>query len=157
MSKIVDDLKSSFQQIIEDIKNKSEEEGSDEDFLVDHFVVIGIAEDSLAILEKDDIVACIDRITNNFKSIPDYENTVSSLLTIMITAASSAAYRAVIRYDDLLKRELNKNFDNIIHHTNLCKADIEGMKAAIQVNNKAIGEIQKQLQIASIKKENGVE
>ena len=63
----------------------------------------------------------------------------------------------MIRYDAMLKAELDKQFENIAHHINLAKADIEGLKAAVQVHNKSIGELQNKLQIDSIKKENGIE
>ena len=157
MSKIVDELTNSFKQILSDTQKAAEGKKLEGDVAFDHFVITGIAEDSLAILENKDIKKSIDLIAKNFTSIPDYEDTIGALVSIIVTAASNASYRAMIRYDGLLKDELNKQFENIVHHVNLAKADIEGMKAAIQVQQKSIGDLQNKVQVDQIKKEAGVE
>ena len=157
MSKIVDDLTNTLKQMLEEANKAAEGKKLEGDLAMDHFVITGIAEDELAILENEDIQRGIDRITENLKGIPDHENTVGAIVTLIVTAASNSSYRAMIRYDAMLKAELDKQFENIAHHINLAKADIEGLKAALQVHNKSIGELQNKLQIDSIKKENGIE
>ena len=156
MSRIVDELTTSLKSILEEAKKAAEGKKLEGDLAMDHFVITGIAEDSLAILENEDVKLGIDKITKNMESIPDHENTVGAIVTLIVTAASNASYRAMIRYDSMLKSELDKQFENIAHHINLTKADMEGVKAAIQVHTKSIGELQNKVQIDSIKKENNI-
>ena len=77
---------------------------------------------------------------------------VTSLINLISVCMTNSAYRAIIFYDELLKSELTKQFDNIGNHINLGKADIEGIKGAIQIHQKRIGSIENDLLINNLRK-----
>ena len=84
------------------------------------------------------------------------EKSISSLINLIAIAMTNSAYQAIIFYDDLLKDELTKQFENVGNHINMGKADMEGFKAALQIHQKQIGEINKTLLLNNLKKANDV-
>lgn len=77
--------------------------------------------------------------------------TTKALLDIISITMSYSAFQAITFYDDLLKRELTKQFDNVGNHINISKADIEAHKSVLQMFKKQIGDINNKLQIDEIK------
>ena len=76
---------------------------------------------------------------------------VKALINAMAIAMTYSAYHSIAFYDDLLKKELEKQFQNIGHHINLGKADMEGYESVIKVLKTKIGEISEKLQIIELK------
>lgn len=110
-----------------------------------------ISETSIKILQTPAVEEGIIKIATNMNMD---EESVTSLINIIAISMTNASLQAILFYDDLLKNELTKQMDNVSYHINLGKADIEGIKAAVQVHQKQIGSINNTLKINDIKKEN---
>lgn len=82
---------------------------------------------------------------------------VMSFINLMAICMTNSAHQAVLFYDDLLKKELRKQFDNVGNHINMGKADIEGIKAAIQIQQKRLGKLENSIILNTLKKENGID
>lgn len=110
-----------------------------------------IAESSIKILELPEVVKAFAKLTETFG-----EETSKSLVELFALTMTQSSYQAVLFYDSLLKEELGKQLDNIGVHLNGAKADIEGIKPALTVFKKQIGEIQKKLEIDKFVKDNNI-
>jgi hypothetical protein len=106
-----------------------------------------ISETSIEILQTPEVEAMLDKISQNSGL---NQNSMSALVSLIAICMTHSAHNAILFYDDLLKKELTKQMDNISHHMNLCKADIEGIKGAIQIHQKQIGIINNSLKIDDV-------
>ena len=144
------------QQKIEDVINNTPDADGDsqtasEPDPVNTALFHQITEGTIQILQSPEIEKSLVTIGENMNM--DQES-ITSLINIIAIAMNNSAYQAILFYDDLLKAELTKQFDNIGHHINLGKADMEAFKSVLQIHQKQIGEIRTILKIDTIKKEN---
>lgn len=86
------------------------------------------------------------------KSEKDLEN----FTTIISSITISAVYNTILLYDDLLKDELQKQFDHVADHINLAKSDIEALKAVVQIHGKELTQMKSSSEINKFKEENGI-
>lgn len=107
-----------------------------------------ISENVIKILQEDNVIKMFKEMS---KYIPGpCTQLLIELLAILMTNAS---YSSILFYDELLKKELINQFDNVGHHINLAKSDIEGIKSAMEVHRKQLSEISETLMINKIKKD----
>lgn len=82
--------------------------------------------------------------------------TTKSLIEVLSTLMTFSAHNALIVYDELLKAEMQTQFDHISEHINFAKADIAAHDAVLKIHGKAIEEIKSSIQIEKFSKENGI-
>lgn len=104
-----------------------------------------ISESSIKILENTAINQAVEELSEHIGK--DATVHLAELITIAMT---NAAYYAVLSYDDILKEELSKQFENISHHINLSKSDIEGHAAVLSVFRKRISDIEDRIKKSDI-------
>ena len=109
-----------------------------------------IAESTINILQNPEIVNAFKNISGELS-----EEVSKNLVTIMAVSMTQAAHHAVLFYDDLLKQELTKQFDEIAKYLNNTKADVEGSKSAISLLRKKISDIENAIKINNFNKKNG--
>ena len=78
-------------------------------------------------------------------------DSVSALVNIVAIAMTYSSYQAIVFYDDLLKQELVKQFENVGKYINAIKADQEGQGGAIKIIRNQINEIVTKFKIDEIK------
>lgn len=110
-----------------------------------------ITESTIKIMQSPEIEKSLVLIGENMKMD---EKSIAALINVIAIAMTNSAHQAILFYDDLLKAELGKQFDNVGHHINLGKADMEAFKSVLQVHQKQMNEIKTALKLADIKKEN---
>ena len=79
-----------------------------------------------------------------------------ALINVIAISMSHGSYNSILFYDDLLKKELHKQFDNVGDYVNKMKADLEGMKAVIKIHQNQLSEINNKLQISDFKDKNKI-
>jgi predicted aminopeptidase len=99
-----------------------------------------ISETSIHILQDPAINNCFAEIAKELK-----EETVRQLVTVIGICMTHSAYQAITFYDELLKAELSKQFDNLSHHINLCKTDDEAIKASFSILRKQFDEVKNEI------------
>lgn len=104
-----------------------------------------ISESSVKILENEAINQAVIELSKQIGE--DASIHLAELITIAMT---NAAYYAVLSYDNLLKKELTKQFENVSHHINLSKSDIEGHAAVLTVFRKRLSDIEDRLKRGDI-------
>lgn len=106
----------------------------------------GIADGSISILESPVFI-------EGFKKISDKlgDEVSRSLAEMLAIAMTKSAYSAITFYDDLLKAELQKQFDNYGSSLNGVIAKTNGINGAMEVFKKRIGDMENKLKIDSIK------
>lgn len=157
MSESIEDLKKIKEVVSNSAKDTeavkegvvSEEEKKKEPSFV---LFDAIAESSISILQTEGVLTAFQGIA----PVLGKEGTKSliDLITIIMTQSS---YYAILQYDEMLKSELDKHFDNIVNNINICKSDLDAYKATLQVFSRSLNEIKKKLQIDDFIKENNVE
>jgi hypothetical protein len=113
----------------------------------ENIVYLNIVDTIIHILKNEEL-------SKQFKLLE--ENNISNeaikiLINIIAVITTNATYSAVVFYDELLKKELSKQFDNLGNHINKLTSEINGIKPACEVYNKKIGNIEKILKINEIK------
>jgi predicted HicB family RNase H-like nuclease len=135
-----------------DFHSKKVEESNDEEAKEpSHRLFHEISETTIKILQDPIMNQYFAEIAKELK-----EETVQQIVTVIAVCMTHSAYQAITFYDDLLKTELTKQFDNINHHINLSKADIEGIKAAFAILRKSQDEISKEIKINNFQKDNNI-
>lgn len=84
------------------------------------------------------------------------DEVTSALVNVMVISMTNSAHQAILFYDELLKGELTKQFDNIGEHINMMKSEMDGQLSAMKVFRKELTEIEQKIQIDEFKKQNGV-
>lgn len=110
-----------------------------------------ITECSIEILKNPEINKALKNIENEHDL---KESSITSLINIIAIAMSESAYNAILFYDDLLKKELQRQIDHIGNHINTSKSDIEGMKSVLLIHQKRIEELKNNLIAKDIKENN---
>lgn len=110
-----------------------------------------IAESSIKILEIPAVVNIFAKLSKTLG-----EDMSKSIVELFALTMTQSAHQAVLFYDDLLKAELTKQFDNIGEHVNKSQAELEGIKEAINVHRKKIGEIENRIKIDTFIKDNDI-
>ena len=107
-----------------------------------------IAETSIRILSDKIVHESFDIIAKEL-SIESMQ-ALTSILAIIMTRS---AFEAILFYDELLKKELSKQFGEQVHHINLLKSDVMGHNGALKVFKAQLEEIKKQLRTSELKVE----
>lgn len=97
-------------------------------------------------------------IANVFKSLGKEvgDDLARNLVLAIAMSMSSAAHNAIVFYDELLKGELDKQFENIAHHVNLCKADIVAHQSVLEVFRNRLDNLEKINKVNQFSKDTGV-
>lgn len=135
----------------EDVKNKKctiEDEKREPAFMLYN----QIAETSVKLLQLPEIVAAFAMLS---KSIGEDE--AKTLVEVLALTMTQSAYQAICFYDELLKAELTKQFDNVGEHLNTTRADVEAHSGVLAVFRKQLSEIQNKMKIETFTKENDIE
>lgn len=122
--------------------------------------------------EKDPVYLLLDSILKNSaeilsnpavtqlfeKLIPKIgkDETISLIQSLSIIMSYSA-YSSLLLYDDLLKGQLQQEFDHISKHINFAKADLAGMQGALEVFKKRLGDVENTVKIDKIKKDEHID
>ncbi len=139
-----------FKEYIQDAPN-NEEAGNEapedisEEPEFENELFNAIIDTSINILKTEAVQEMFDELKKELS--PQCTGTLVKLLTVVM---SQSAYHAIMFHDELLRMELIKQFDSLIHHINLNKQDIGEMKSHIQVANKKISMLHEHLQIAEM-------
>ena len=115
-----------------------------------YLLLNGIADTSVKILQMPTVAAFFEKLSNKLGS--DLTHDLIEVLTIIM---SNSAYEAVVFYDELLKRELTKQFDNVGETFNKIGADVNAHNGVLSVFKARLDEIEKSLKIDKIKKDIG--
>lgn len=110
-----------------------------------------ITKTSIELLQSESAIETFKKIESKIGE--DATKSMIEMFAIMLTQSS---YDAVLTYDSLLKKELDKQFDHFAEHLNIAKADIEAHQGALTVFRKQLNEIQTKLEISKIKNENNI-
>jgi hypothetical protein len=110
-----------------------------------------ITETSIGIIQTPEIEESLLTIATNMNMD---QASIAALINIIAISMTNSAHQAILFYDDLLKKELTKQMDNVGHHINLGKTDSEAFKSVLQIHQKRIDEISNILQMNNLKKEN---
>lgn len=110
-----------------------------------------IAETSVKLLQ-------LPEVTNAFSSIAKSvgEETSKLIVELMAITMTQSAYQAVCFYDDLLKEELTKHFQQIGECLNITRADVAGHGSALAVFRKQLNEIQNKMKTEEFAKANNI-
>ena len=143
MKKVVDELNAATEDVIANAEKTKENK---EDKLVP-VLFKQISDTSIEILNSPEITVAFKLMEGEGIS----KKAISTLIQVIAISMSNAAYQSILFYDDLLKQELTRQFDNIGDHVNMTKADVEGIKAAIQVHTQKISDIDNVLILNKLK------
>lgn len=110
-----------------------------------------VIDQSFAIIDKNlnALVAEDPKPSQELKATISKE-IISTLINIIAVSMSHSAYNSLLLYDDLIKKELDNQFDHVGKHLNTTKADVEGLKALSQIFRRQISDINKKLDIEDI-------
>ena len=111
----------------------------------------GISETSIKILQDPEITKIFDIISKDLKI-----DTVKALVNLLAVTMTYSAYNAINFYDDLLKVELKKNFENVVKRMNETTGTIVAHHEALEVFRKRLGEIENNTKIAKFKDQNKI-
>ena len=110
----------------------------------------GIAECVIKILQSESIQMEFQKLSAA-SSVSD-ANFISSLIELLAIIMTHSAYNAVVWYDTLLKKELDKAFENYGNAVNNIGATTQGIENAMKVFKKRITDLEKKAQIEDITK-----
>lgn len=110
-----------------------------------------IYDNTVAMLESEPVVKIFSKMAEDFG--PD---TASNLMAFIGLAMTQSAYAAVAYYDQVMSQVLDKAFSELAVHINTATADIEGIKAAMQVFRKRLDEVQNKIKIKEFAAENNI-
>ena len=115
-------------------------------------------------LEISKMVANIlntEKIQETFKSIANNPNigmeTTKEIIDVISVTSTMASYNAVVFYDELLKAELDIQFEHFVKNINEIKADYEGVKTAMLIYKKELDMIKEGKTIEDFKKTNNID
>lgn len=156
LTKTIDDIKEYQDKIKENAENSQDvKDGkcTKEDELKEpaYLLYNQIAESNIKILQMPPVVKAFEILNKNLGE--ESSKTLVELLAILMTQAS---HQAVLFYDDLLKQELTKQFDLYGDYLNKNIADVNGMKSAIEVIKKRVGNFEHDKTINKFSKENNI-
>jgi hypothetical protein len=148
--KEVEKTMETFNQLIEESEDVKEGRTTSEEEKQEpgNMLFIKISEMVISILKDPNF-------TKSFKKISESglgDDATRELVNILAITSANSAYQALIFYDELLKKELTKQFDHIAHHINIDKSDISGIKSACEVFGKKIGNIENTIKASELKK-----
>lgn len=75
------------------------------------------------------------------------EDTAQKLMELMAICMTHSAYHAVAWYDQLLKEELDKQFNNVGAVIDNIRGDVMGQHGALEVFKEKLGKIENQLKM----------
>lgn len=128
-------------------KDKSSEEEKDPSMILFQSII----ESTREMLKSETVLKAFGEISKVIGT-----DTTKSLIEVMATLMTYSAHNALIIYDELLKSEMQVQFDHISDHINLAKADIAAHQAVIQIHKKSIEELKSAMDINKFTKENGI-
>lgn len=134
----------------EDVKNGTsteEEEKKEPAYILLHSIMEGTSQ----MLQMPQVVAVFEQLSGKLGQ--DETLSLIQLLSILMTYS---AHNAITLYDELLKNELQGQFDHISEHINYTKADVAAHTAVLEVHKKQLNELEKKLKLDSFKKDNGL-
>lgn len=149
-----------LKQCQEDMKKKAEEspdvkEGKctlEEELQEPAYLLYNqIAESSIRILQLPEVVKTFSALSDKFG-----DDLAKSFVELLALTMTQSAHQAVLFYDDLLKAELTKQFDNVGEHLNDTRAIVEGHSGALSVFKTKLNEIQTKLKKDAFAKANGI-
>lgn len=156
----LNDSVNELKQCQENIKKKAEESDdvkdgkctAEEELREPAYVLYNqIAESSIRILQLPEVVNIFAKLSSNIG-----DDIAKALVELMALTMTQSAHQAVLFYDDLLKTELTKQFDNIGEHLNDTRAIVEGHTGALSVFKTQLNEIQSKLKKDAFAKANGI-
>lgn len=106
----------------------------------------GIAETSIKILGTPSVATIMNEIGGKMG-----EETAKHLTELISICMTNSAYMALTFYDDLLKEELNKHFQNVDENFIKLSADINAHTGVLEVFKKRLSELEKKELIDDIK------
>lgn len=110
-----------------------------------------IAESSIRILQLPEVVKTFAKLSDKLG-----DDLAKSFVELLALTMTQSAHQAVLFYDDLLKAELTKQFDNVGEHLNDTRAVVEGHTGALSVFKTQLSEIQNKLKKDAFVKANGI-
>lgn len=132
----------------EDVKNG---DCTPEDEMAEPAVMLfgQILKSSIEMMNNEEVINAYNQVKDKIG-----EEASKIIFDVMITATTTAAYNAITFYDDLLKQEITKQFDNVGHHINLAKSSIEGHEAVLTVFGKRLTDLENKIKLENLSKEN---
>lgn len=110
-----------------------------------------IAESSIRIIQLPEVVNIFAKLSGTLG-----DDIAKALVELMALTMTQSAHQAVLFYDDLLKAELTKQFDNVGEHLNGTRAIVEGHTGALSVFKTQLNEIQSKIKKDAFAKANGI-
>lgn len=143
-----------MQKIVNDSAKESEDvkEGNctleEEQAEPDRVIYDAICNNTISLLTNKDVADAFVKIGKVFG-----EETSQELTVLIATCITQSAYSAIVFYDNLLKTQLEKDYDVYNHNINLCKSSIDGISAAMDVFKKRLSDVENKLKIEDLNKE----
>jgi hypothetical protein len=89
----------------------------------------------------------------NKLSISIGEDSALSIVALFITCMNNSSYNALTFYDELLKGELNQQFEPMCTNINKNHIDIQTLTQVLEIHKKSISELKEAITINNINKE----
>lgn len=112
-----------------------------------------ISDAVIKIFETPEVIKGLDKVRDEM-NVP--ECSIKSLVEVMAVCTVNAAYEAVLFYDDLLKKELTKQFDHMVKQINLGNSEIEAHRSVLEIHRNKINEISNSIKLNSLKSKNNI-
>jgi len=141
----IDSMQSFKEKLKSDIENSPDvKEGKctveDEKAEPSYYLSAAIADTCIDIMQSKAVLEASSELVNKLGCSPDAIKPLFSLLTLVTV---NSAYNAIVLYDDLLKGELSKQFDNYGEKLNQVIGDTNAHTGAITVLRNEITKLKK--------------
>lgn len=146
INKVLDDMEKKLSGKINS-ENSEEDEKDDPAYILLQNIIVSVSK-MVSTTQVKNIFETIKKNTN--------EETSTAILTLLSIVMTYSAHNALLIYDELLKKELQNQFDNIGNHINYMKSDLSAHEAVLNIHKKDINELKKKIQIDKFKGDNGL-
>ena len=157
LDEVVEDIKVTKNEFNEKIEQIARETEEIKDGVVNKEAIIesagvrmykAILETTGSILDNKEVKPLFEELAESME-----EMKLTALTSLIVVSAAHAAYQGIVFYDDLLKEELNPQFDNLVAHINHDKQEIGLLKAKMTVMEKKLDELMLNIKTQNISKE----
>lgn len=145
VKKFKENLNSSIKEVDEVRNNEiSEDDEKQEPYFV---LLEGISDSIINILQQETVSKLFQDISKNIG-----EDTTKSLIDLLTITMTYSSYNAISFYDNLLKEELTKQFDNYGEHLNAAIGSIKAHDSVLSVFGKRLTDLENIDKINNIEK-----
>lgn len=134
----------------EDVKSgkcTAEDEKKEPGFVLFNQITASVIET----LQKPEIIKTFNAVGEKIG-----EQLASDLVMSIAICCATSAHNAITFYDDLLKKELNVQFDSLTKHVNMCKGDLTAYQSVLQVFKARLDKIEEPMKVSQAMRDAGI-